>query len=465
MALTDKLTAIADAIRSKTGSTDPLTLDGMVTAVERIQGGGGSSGGSEVLDLIVSKRIVEANGNSTTIGDYAFYSCAELTNANFPLATSVGKYAFQDCTSLTIIDITNATSVGTNAFQNCSKLQTVECTNITSIGDYAFRSCSSLNSIDITNATSIGTYALASAKITSIKCPNLTSIGTYAFQTCLYLIDVELPLVTSIPSAVFQNCSTLTRVVIPQATSISTNAFQNCSSLVNIIIRQSNSVCTLSNTNAFTSCHHILGSVHAAWNVKGLKDGYIYVPDALVDSYKADSKWSTYATQIKPLSYYDTAVYQLTAATYNSTERPGLTLTINDDESITITNNIGAVTDAVIVNLTNPSIFATHIKSEAINNLSDELFTLTTGDIVNAEIDIIDNPNNLTVAMGWRKTGTSESFSEVSVSDTSVDKSIAVVTTADASISCGFLYIDGSFANGTSITVKPRFKVNGQRYI
>ena len=40
MALTDKLTAIADAIRSKTGSTDPLTLDGMVTAVEGIQAGG-----------------------------------------------------------------------------------------------------------------------------------------------------------------------------------------------------------------------------------------------------------------------------------------------------------------------------------------------------------------------------------------------------------------------------------------
>ena len=41
--LTDKLTAIADAIRSKTGSTEPMTLDEMVTAIANITVGGGSS--------------------------------------------------------------------------------------------------------------------------------------------------------------------------------------------------------------------------------------------------------------------------------------------------------------------------------------------------------------------------------------------------------------------------------------
>ena len=41
MALTDKLTAIADAIRSKGGTTDQLTLTGMVDAINAIQTGGG----------------------------------------------------------------------------------------------------------------------------------------------------------------------------------------------------------------------------------------------------------------------------------------------------------------------------------------------------------------------------------------------------------------------------------------
>lgn len=44
MALTDKLTAIADAIRSKGGTTDQLTLAGMVDAINAIQTGSGGTG-------------------------------------------------------------------------------------------------------------------------------------------------------------------------------------------------------------------------------------------------------------------------------------------------------------------------------------------------------------------------------------------------------------------------------------
>ena len=43
MALTDKLTAIADAIRSKTGTTEPMTLDEMATAILNITTGSVSS--------------------------------------------------------------------------------------------------------------------------------------------------------------------------------------------------------------------------------------------------------------------------------------------------------------------------------------------------------------------------------------------------------------------------------------
>ena len=49
MALIDKLTSIADAIRGKTGGTDPLTLDQMATEIAGIEAGGG---GSDALELI-----------------------------------------------------------------------------------------------------------------------------------------------------------------------------------------------------------------------------------------------------------------------------------------------------------------------------------------------------------------------------------------------------------------------------
>ena len=41
MALTDKLTAIADAIRAKTGDSATMTLEQMVTAISNIESGGG----------------------------------------------------------------------------------------------------------------------------------------------------------------------------------------------------------------------------------------------------------------------------------------------------------------------------------------------------------------------------------------------------------------------------------------
>ena len=48
MALTDKLTAIANAIRGKTGKEDSLTLEQMVTEIEGIEAGGSAPNGTNV---------------------------------------------------------------------------------------------------------------------------------------------------------------------------------------------------------------------------------------------------------------------------------------------------------------------------------------------------------------------------------------------------------------------------------
>ena len=57
MALTNKLTAIADAIRSKTGKTGTMTLDQMPTEIESIRSGGGG-GGLEPFKLDVGDNTL-----------------------------------------------------------------------------------------------------------------------------------------------------------------------------------------------------------------------------------------------------------------------------------------------------------------------------------------------------------------------------------------------------------------------
>lgn len=61
--LDGKLTAIADAIRGKTGKTEEMTLDQMVTEIAGIQTGGGSGGGMQMA----SGEYVNAAGGGFAI--------------------------------------------------------------------------------------------------------------------------------------------------------------------------------------------------------------------------------------------------------------------------------------------------------------------------------------------------------------------------------------------------------------
>ena len=123
-----------------------------------------------------------------------------------------------------------------------------------------------------------------------INLPECTSIGSgYAFYNCTSLTIVDLPKCTSIGTKAFKQCINLTTVNLPECTSIVDSAFYGCTNLTTIIL-SSNQVVTLNNINAFTNSPIANGT------------GYIYVPDNLVDSYKSDTNWSTYANQIKPLS-------------------------------------------------------------------------------------------------------------------------------------------------------------------
>ena len=196
----ETLTVIADAIRGKTGGTDPVAVSDMAAQIEGIEVGGGGD-----IDALINRSITEISSSSiTSIGDSAFRNCSNLTTVDFPVATSIGSSAFYSCSSLTTVDFPVATS----------------------IGSYAFYSCRSLTTVDF---------------------PVVTSIGTYAFNSCRVLKSLLL---------------------------------------------RGNNVCTLSSTNAFNSTPIKSGT------------GYIYVPSALIEQYKAATNWSTYSAQFRALEDY-----------------------------------------------------------------------------------------------------------------------------------------------------------------
>ena len=89
----------------------------------------------------------------------------------------------------------------------------------------------------------------------------------------------------------FYNCTKLEKIDFDVLEEMKDADFYRCSALTAVIIR-SPAVCTMSDSNAFKSTPIASGT------------GYIYVPAALVDSYKAATNWTKYANQIRAIEDY-----------------------------------------------------------------------------------------------------------------------------------------------------------------
>ena len=172
MSVKSKLTAIADAIRARSGKTFSMSIEEMISIVSSIRPT--ETVATSGLITRSLKTYVVPSG-VTSIGDCAFYSCSSLTSITIPSSiTSIGERAFSICSSLTSITIpSSVTSIGERAFYFCTSLTSITIPNsVTSIGDSAFVNCRSLTSITIpSSVTSIGDSAfLGCDSLTDIYC-------------------------------------------------------------------------------------------------------------------------------------------------------------------------------------------------------------------------------------------------------------------------------------------------------
>lgn len=241
------MTYTANRIRNKTGGTDQIAWDsakGFGDAVDAITGGGADH---SVEDAIITRSISGAYSNDRI--------------------TTVGQCAFLGCQALTAIDLPNVTQVNRNAFESCIHLQTINLPKVTAFDRDVF-----LNSA-----------------IQQADFPLVTTIGNNCFRMATSLTSANLPLVTALPADAFRD-STIRTADFAAVTNINRTAFTDCKSLETLIIRTP-SVCVISDISVA-----LRGSKIASGT------GYIYVPDNLVDSYKAATNWVTLANQIKQIS-------------------------------------------------------------------------------------------------------------------------------------------------------------------
>ena len=186
--LNQGLTAIANSVRTKGGTSSPLAFpDGIKQAIDNIETGILPTGtvnitangtydvtdkatavvnvgaGVDYLAEYISGTLTSySNNNVEKIEKYAFYHCVKLTSINLPNAKTIGAYAFS---SSGITEYKNTSQSGVSlsphAFSNNSKLQKIDLLNALSIGSQQFIRDTSLTTVIIRNTTTVTTLDYA----------------------------------------------------------------------------------------------------------------------------------------------------------------------------------------------------------------------------------------------------------------------------------------------------------------
>lgn len=256
------LAAVANKIREKTGNNDTMVFpDGFIEKIDIIRG---------AEDEFITKTLVEySNDRVTYVADYAFESFPDLKSVVLPYVVNIGNSSFYGNYALQSVSMPALKIVGDYAFQMCESMNSVDFSSAIECGEGSFYSCTALISIDLPNVITIGAKSFYQCtNLKSVNCPNVETVGANAFQDC-----------TSLSSVDFKNLGTM-----------GASAYVGCSALETVIIRSA-TLCAGS-SNMFRATKIASGG------------GYIYVPAALVDSYKTATRWSTYANQFRAIEDY-----------------------------------------------------------------------------------------------------------------------------------------------------------------
>lgn len=292
----EELTALANAVRTKTGNSDKMTINGMTQAISNISSSsvavygitnaydfgeltesGNFTQNCNLFPKYIGHNITSLSNNAfrnssieefefpslVSIGSNAFIFCLKLIDVNIPNSvTSLGNSAFSACYNLTHVNLSsNLTVINSSVFMSCNKLDNVVIPNpITKIGPSMFRYCRNLKNILIANSvTYIGDYAFANCdNLGEINIPNsVTDMIGYTFMDCYNLDNVVIPdSVVNIGSSIFVNCYNLRNITLSNSiTRLKFNMFMNCYNLRNVTI--SNSVTNIE-ANAFWNCNNLL---------------------------------------------------------------------------------------------------------------------------------------------------------------------------------------------------------------
>ncbi len=256
----NKLTKMS-ALNAETDITQPnneiwyTSTDGKIVAPSSVDGFGAALIGNRYED---GKGILRFDGEVTSVGHLAFYSCVRLETVSLPQSVkTIEKEAFIYCYGMTSIVIPDSvTSIGIYAFGDCTGLTSIEIPRSVTSFEFPFiLGCESLSNLVVDPENPVfdsrdhcnaiirteNNELVSGCKNTVI--PNtVTSIGGYAFDSCSGLTTIQIPMsVHTIQPEAFYECPDLSSIEIPgTVTYIGDGAFRSCQNLHTIVVDPGN---------------------------------------------------------------------------------------------------------------------------------------------------------------------------------------------------------------------------------
>ena len=277
--------------------------------------------------------------NVRNVSDSAFFLCQALEKITYPkYLTSIGGWAFNTCRAFDEPPLTNNITVINNyAFRACDFENVIIPNSVTHIGSYAFYNAGVTNLVLGNKVKVVNAYAFEYCNMKSVKIPeSVTGLGANPWANCKNLERFEGKFATSdgrflivnnrVYSAAMAGMTTctipegvtstwiiafdggqFTKLNLPSSlVEIGHNSFRDCAKLTEVTIPEN--VTTFGNC-PFSDCT-ALATVYCKPTTPPTLDNYlpfegtssklkIYVPKESVEAYKADEKWSAYASKIE----------------------------------------------------------------------------------------------------------------------------------------------------------------------
>lgn len=267
MALTDKLTAIGDAIREKTGGTELMTLDAMPTEIASIQTGGGGDLPEEAFTITGDCASRFANGGwDWFIENYGNkITTKDITNANYMFSYStIDRIPFEINLKL---NPNGGLRYMFNQANNLIEIPDMDCTSSSYISsDYMFNTCSKLENLPylynlypgVLNYFFYQCYSLREIPDDYMDTWNFSRVNSYGyaglgcmFQECRSLRQIPQNILNKFGEETFSHTST---------SNFFYNGFRDCYTLDELInLPFSTNTAYTSNifSGTFTNCHRL----------------------------------------------------------------------------------------------------------------------------------------------------------------------------------------------------------------